>query len=293
MLMLCSLPTRLACRHRQHSYRKTSRVQASMADTSFGIMCASGSPAIAEAVAASGVDWLCIDAQHGPITYDSLGNIIAACSSHKAKVIVRVGGPTDKFGIQQALDLGAHGVMVPLVNSRADAEMAVSHCLFPPQGQRSVAYPVRAVYHKGVGGPGLSRYLKEANSEVEVWLQVETKSCFESMDEVLSVPGITSAFLGPCDLGITYGYHVKNDYDIGAMIASKDLAHVYDDVLKACEKYKITPGVFCIGEARAAELAAKGFKYVAYDTDLGAMMAYTSGVQARLKPAAATKEHVH
>jgi hypothetical protein len=51
--------------------------------------------------------------------------------------------------------------------------------------------------------------------------------------------------------------------------------------------------VFCIGEARAAELAGKGFKYVAYDTDLGAMMAYTSGVQARLKPAAATKEHVH
>jgi hypothetical protein len=64
-------------------------------------------------------------------------------------------------------------------------------------------------------------------------------------------------------------------------------------LLQACEKYKITPGVFCIGEARAAELAAKGFKYVAYDTDLGAMMAYTSGVQARLKPAAAAKEHVH
>ena len=56
--------------------------------------------------------------------------------------------------------------------------------------------PPRAVYHKGVGGPGLSRYLAEANSEVEVMLQVETKACFESMDDVLSVPGITSAFLG-------------------------------------------------------------------------------------------------
>lgn len=55
---------------------------------------------------------------------------------------------------------------------------------------------------------------------------------------------------------------------------------------QACEKYKIVPGVFCIGEARAAELAAKGFKYVAYDTDLGAMMNYTATVQAKLKPAA-------
>lgn len=67
-------------------------------------MVASGSPAIAEAVAASGVDWLCIDTQHGPVTYDVLGNMLAATSSHKAKVIVRVGGPSDKFGIQQALE---------------------------------------------------------------------------------------------------------------------------------------------------------------------------------------------
>jgi 2-keto-3-deoxy-L-rhamnonate aldolase RhmA len=86
------------------SASSSSAAAAFQADTNFGIMCASGSPAIAEAVAASGVDWLCIDAQHGPITYDSLGNILAACSSHKAKVIVRVGGPTDKFGIQQALE---------------------------------------------------------------------------------------------------------------------------------------------------------------------------------------------
>lgn len=56
--------------------------------------------------------------------------------------------------------------------------------------------------------------------------------------------------------------------------------------LQACEKHKIAPGVFCIGEERAAQLAAKGFKYVAYDTDLGAMMNYTATVQGRLKPEA-------
>eukprot|EP00879_Flechtneria_rotunda_P033798 GHRR01037585.1.p1 GENE.GHRR01037585.1~~GHRR01037585.1.p1 ORF type:complete len:116 (+),score=27.66 GHRR01037585.1:285-632(+) len=109
----------------------------------FGIMVASASPAIAEAIAASGIDWICIDAQHGAVTYNVLHNMLAATSSHKAKRIVRVGGPTDRFGIQQALDLGADGVMVPLVNSRSDAEEAVSYCLFPPMGQRSMAYPVR------------------------------------------------------------------------------------------------------------------------------------------------------
>ncbi|KAF8068167.1 rhmA [Scenedesmus sp. PABB004] len=318
--------------------------------TDYGIMVASGSPAIAEAVAASGVDWLCIDAQHGAVTYEVLGNMIAACSSHAVRVIVRVGGPNDRFGIQQALDLGAHGIMVPLVNSRADAEEAPGRaaraCSLarrqqarvgpgsrgPPTPRRrpaaaAAALPApRAVYHKGVGGPGLSRYLREANSEVEVWLQVETRSCFEAMDDILSVPGITSAFLGPCDLGITYGLHVKHGCDIGAMIASKDLAHVYDAVLQArridracgaaqrgrdarhaaprgaaaadargaprpraraqaCDRHGITPGVFCLGEDRAAELGGRGFRNVAYDTDLGAMMAYTAGVQGRLKPA--------
>jgi 2-keto-3-deoxy-L-rhamnonate aldolase RhmA len=129
-----------------------------------------------------GADWICIDTQHGAVTYDSLNYMLCATSSHKAKRIVRVGGPdgelrrqdaagvgaglfppsmltppvlstpcmvhaarthADRYGMQQALDLGADGVMVPLVNTKRDAEQAVSYCLFPPQGQRSAAYPVR------------------------------------------------------------------------------------------------------------------------------------------------------
>lgn len=70
----------------------------------FGIMLASASPSICEAVAASGVDWLCIDAQHGAVTYDSLSNMLGCTSRYGAKRIVRVGGPTDRFGMQQALE---------------------------------------------------------------------------------------------------------------------------------------------------------------------------------------------
>jgi len=70
----------------------------------YGLMCCSASPAIAEAIAAAGADWICLDAQHGAVTYDVLSNMLCATSSHKAKRIVRVGGPDDRYGMQQALE---------------------------------------------------------------------------------------------------------------------------------------------------------------------------------------------
>eukprot|EP00775_Hariotina_reticulata_P005762 gene5762-6002_t len=209
--------------------------------------------------------------------------MIGCTSRYKAKRIVRVGGPTDRFGIQQALDLGADGVMIPLVNTRAEAEQAVSYCYFPPEGQRSAAYPVRAVYPKGVGAPGLARYLQEANREVEVWVQTKTH-CLKSLK---TGQAAGSRVARPADMGCSLGYHVKHDYHLPTMLASKDLEHVYEKVLKGCAKYGLTPGVFCLGEARAALLAEQGFNCIAYDTDLGAIMNYTATIQSRLKPAVA------
>uniref|UniRef100_A0A383VZ87 HpcH/HpaI aldolase/citrate lyase domain-containing protein n=1 Tax=Tetradesmus obliquus TaxID=3088 RepID=A0A383VZ87_TETOB len=250
---------------------------------SYGIFVISASPVCAEAVAVSGPDWLCLDAQHGAVGYETLNAMLGCTSAYPAKRIVRVGGPNDRYGIQQALDLGADGVMVPLVNSKEDTQQAVSYCLFPPDGQRSVAYPVRAVYRKGVGVPALAQYLREANREVEVWLQVETRACFEALDEVLSVPGITCAFLGPSDMGFSYGLHTKTNYDLPAMLASPELDNVYSTVVEACNKHGVAPGVFCLGEARAAQLAAQGYKYVAYNTDLGVIMNYSASTLAKLR----------
>lgn len=70
----------------------------------YGLMCCSASPAVVEAVAAAGADWICLDAQHGAVSYDVLGNMLCSTSSHTAKRIVRVGGPDDRYGIQQALE---------------------------------------------------------------------------------------------------------------------------------------------------------------------------------------------
>eukprot|EP00877_Chromochloris_zofingiensis_P009735 jgi/Chrzof1/5014/Cz15g08170.t1 len=141
----------------------------------------------------------------------------------------------------------------------------------------------RAVYSKGVGPQALARYLQEANQEVDVWLQVETKDCFEAIDDILSIPGIDCAFLGPADMGFSYGLHVKNNYDLSAMLASPELDHVYSKVIATCTKYGIQPGVFCLGQQRAQKLAAQGYKYVAYDVDLNVMINYSMLTMAALK----------
>lgn len=70
----------------------------------YGLMCCSASPAVVEAVAAAGADWICLDTQHGAVSYDVLSNMLCSTSSYKAKRIVRVGGPDDRYGIQQALE---------------------------------------------------------------------------------------------------------------------------------------------------------------------------------------------
>ncbi|GBF93514.1 2,4-dihydroxyhept-2-ene-1,7-dioic acid aldolase [Raphidocelis subcapitata] len=237
-----------------------------------GVFVCSGSTAVAEALAVSGLDFVVIDAQHGAVSYRSLHDLLAATWGRGAKRIVRVGGPDDAYGMQQALDLGADGVMVPLVYTRADAARAVAACKYAPAGRRSVAYPVRAVYSKGAGPAALAEYLRTANDETEVWVQVETKECFEDIDNVLSVPGIHCAFLGPADLGVAHGLHVAADYSLGKMLATPEVGAFYTRVLAACRRARVAAGAFCLGRARAAELAAMGYDYVGFDTDLNALI---------------------
>ncbi|KXZ48797.1 hypothetical protein GPECTOR_25g381 [Gonium pectorale] len=206
-------------------------------------------------LAHSGVDWLCLDMQHGAVGYAELAGLLQATASGRAKTIVRVGGPSDRFGIQQALDQGAGGVMVPLVNSVAEAREAVAYCRFPPEGCRSLVAPSRALLtQEGVGGPALSRYLANANRRVQVWLQVETVQCLEALDDILSsVPGIDCMFLGPADMA-------------------------------SCRRHGVAAGCFCLGPAAARQLAALGYSAVAFDVDLSMLLGSATASMAQLRP---------
>ncbi|MEI8196857.1 MAG: aldolase/citrate lyase family protein, partial [Phycisphaerae bacterium] len=115
-----------------------------------GLFVNSHSPTVAEQLAHSGYDWLLIDSQHGPMGFETLSTMIGAVGSGGAKSMVRVAGYHDRGGIQQSLDVGADGVLVPYINTAAEAREAVSACKYPMEGTRSVYFPQRCTNKAGL-----------------------------------------------------------------------------------------------------------------------------------------------
>ena len=118
----------------------------------FGLFINSHSPTVVEQLAFSGYDWLLVDTQHGPMTYEKLSAMLAGISNGGARSMVRVGGYDDRPGIQQALDMGADGVLIPYINTAEEARQAVSCAKYPTVGTRSVYFPQRSMNPKGLLG---------------------------------------------------------------------------------------------------------------------------------------------
>jgi len=160
-----------------------------------GLFLNAHSPTVAEQLAYSGYDWLLVDTQHGPMGYEKLSAMLSGISNGGAKSMVRVGGYNDRPGIQQALDMGADGVLVPYINTAEEARQAVSCTKYPTTGTRSVYFPQRSMNKAGLLG-----YAGNFNENGIIALQVETASCIENIAEIAAVPGVDILFLGQNDL---------------------------------------------------------------------------------------------
>lgn len=226
-----------------------------------GLFVNSHSPTVAEQLAHSGYDWLLVDTQHGPMGYEQLSGMICGISSGGAKSMVRVAGFHDRGGIQQALDLGADGVLVPYINSADEARQAVSCARYPTAGTRSVYFPQRSM-NKG----GLLGYAGSANDNVVVALQVETASCIEHIEEIAAVPGVDILFLGQNDLCMSMGLYEK--YEFPHMYTSPELQDATNRLVAAARKNSVILGLFLFGTSRVGEFLEKGFTFISIGNDL-------------------------
>jgi 4-hydroxy-2-oxoheptanedioate aldolase len=182
--------------------------------------------------------------------------MLQAISTTETTPIVRV--PWNDPGIiMKMLDAGAYGIIVPLVNSRADAETAVAACRYPPQGIRSFG-PARAVYYAGLD------YFAYANQEVCCIPQIETATAVENLDAILSVPGVDAVYIGPMDLSISLGLPPQMDSDVPAY------AEARQRILEACRRHSVAPGIHTSASA-APKRIAEGFRMVMVVSDLGAL----------------------
>lgn len=227
-------------------------------EVSLGTWVTIGHPDVPDIFEAMGFDWLVFDGEHAPLGRESLSAMIQAVDGSKICPIVRVGA-TDQYLIKSALDMGAHGVVCPLVNSKKEAEQAVSYVKYPPWGVRGVAPRKAADY-----GLAFAQYLRTANDFTITVAQIETTEALSHLDEIVSTKGVDVAFVGPTDLTVSMGLldDRSNPKVIEAMKA----------VIASCESRHKVPGVLAATPEEAARDVALGFRFIGLGSDTRFMM---------------------
>jgi 4-hydroxy-2-oxoheptanedioate aldolase len=217
-----------------------------------------GNTHTAELMANAGFDWLCIDLQHGLLDYADLLHMLPAISTTETTPIVRVAG-NDPKDIMKVLDAGAMGVIVPLVNNRAEAEAAIAASRYPPQGGRSFG-PIRAALYGGRG------YAAEANAEIACIVMIETKEGIANIEEIVSTPGLGGVYVGPSDLAYALGLPPRGDTDDSLHVAT------VERILAACKRHRVPAGIHTGGLDYTKRRLAAGFEFVTLGSDAGFMM---------------------
>ena len=213
----------------------------------------------AEVMARQGFDALCVDLQHGTAEMKDVGPMLQAISQTDTVPVVRVAW-NEPAAIMKALDLGAYGIIVPLVNTAEEAAMAVAACRYPPVGMRSSG-PVRAVHYGGAD------YVAHANDEIVVMAMIETKEGLANLDAICATPGLDAVYIGPADLSFALGLAPRGD--------NPDPLHLAtcDKILAAAHKAGIKCVMHCAGAAFAAGAVKRGFDMVMLTSDLSCMIA--------------------
>lgn len=212
----------------------------------------------AEVIAQCGFDSVTVDLQHGVQDYQSMVQCFQAMQAHPVLPMVRLSWNEPSI-VGKALDAGAYGIICPMINSKAEAEALVQYALYPPKGTRSNG-PIRAAMYGEA-----SSYQATANDEIIILPMIETRQAVENLEEILDVPGITGIYVGPSDLGFSYGLVPKLDREEPEILA------IYDRLLNECGKRGLYAGVHCGTAAYAARAINMGFRMVSISNDSGIM----------------------
>jgi 4-hydroxy-2-oxoheptanedioate aldolase len=209
----------------------------------------------AEQMGRAGFDWVIIDTQHGGIGPGDLVPMIQALELNGTTPVVRVPW-TDPPTIMRVLDFGARGVIVPMVNTAADAQAAASAVRYPPEGIRSFG-PTRAAYASPT----------HANEDVVLLVMIETSQALENVDEIAATPGVDGLFIGPVDLGLSMGL------PLDWTGSSPAILDAVDRVVAAGARTGRFTGMVSSTADHARELLRRGVSFITLGADVGYLMA--------------------
>lgn len=211
----------------------------------------------AEVMARQGFDALCIDMQHGLIDYNDVWPMLQGISQTDTVPVVRVPW-NDPQIIMKVLDAGAYGLIVPLVNTAAEAAAAVAASRFPPDGIRSFG-PIRANLYAGAG------YAQEANGQMVVFAMIETKQALENLEAICATPGLDGVYIGPADLSYALGLPPQGDNEHPLHLET------CDRIMATAHRHGKKAAMHTASAAFAARSVERGFDLVMLTSDIACM----------------------
>jgi 4-hydroxy-2-oxoheptanedioate aldolase len=227
----------------------------------FGLWAGIPSSLTAELAGLAGYDYVCVDLQHGAATEATMVSMFQAAQAGGAVPLARLAW-NEPWLIMRALDLGAAGVILPLIDNAAEATRAVDACRFPPDGHRSYG-PIRAEALMGSGAPDV------IGGDTLCFAMIETRDGIDNVEEIAATPGLDGLYIGPSDLSIALGLPPRPV----AVDPGKDrhaLSDAIERVREACQANGLIAGMHCAGGQAADSYARAGFRLltVAVDTSL-------------------------
>ena len=221
-------------------------------------------PYAAEITASAGFDWLLIDGEHAPNDLQSLMAQLRVVEASASAPVIRL-PMGETWAIKQALDIGAQSLLIPFVETAAEAERLVRATRYPPNGVRGVGAALARASHFS----GIPDYMATADAQIWLGVQVETRKGLEALDDIAATPGVDGVFIGPSDLSADMGYPGDTQHpEVQAAIS---------DAIRRIVAAGKAPGILWTDSANAARSIAEGARFVATTVDV---ITYASAIRA-------------
>ena len=235
-------------------------------ETQIGLWLSSTSSYMAEIAATSGYDWLLIDGEHAPNTIQDLYHQLQAIAPYPSQAVIR---PVEgsRALIKQVLDIGARTLLIPMVETAQEAREIVLATRYPPEGTRGVGASVARAARWG----RIDNYMRQANDELCLLIQVESKTALDNLDEILDVEGIDGVFIGPADLSASLGYPDNAGHP--------EVQRRIQDALRRIRAAGKAAGFLAVDPLMARQALEWGANFVAVGVDT---MLYTEALDTRL-----------
>jgi 4-hydroxy-2-oxoheptanedioate aldolase len=225
----------------------------------FGPFMKTLDPAFIEIAGYAGFDFVILDMEHGPASFENIQDLVRAAIITGTVPIVRT-SDSSETSISKALDIGAYGVQVPQIQSADEARSCVKAAKFFPLGQRGVCRFVRAAGYSSVPR---EEYFSAANNTLVI-LQLEGKKAIDNLNEIMDVSGIDILFIGPYDLSQSLGYPGEVNHP--------EVIREMKKIVENARKKKVVVGTFTDTMESAKMWKEAGIQYISYSVDVGIFM---------------------